>query len=114
MHSAAQQSTLWPMVISRGGGLAIIGFVMLVRRDSLRVVRDAWPIIVINGILDVGGNVFYILAGQIGRMDVSAVLSSLYPGVTVILAGFLLKERLSRTQWGGIAAALIAIMLFTL
>lgn len=114
MHSAAQQSTLWPMVISRSGGLAIIGFVMLMRRDPLRVVRDAWPVIVINGILDVGGNVFYILAGQIGRMDVSAVLSSLYPGVTVILAGFLLKERLSRTQWGGIAAALVAIVLFTL
>ncbi len=114
MHSAAQESTLWPMVVSRAGGLAIIGLVMLTRRESLRVVRAAWPVIALNGVLDVGGNTFYILAGQTGRMDVSAVLSSLYPGVTVILAGLVLKEQLSRTQWAGIALALVAIVLFTL
>ena len=114
MHSAAQESTLWPMVISRAGGIAIIGLVILMRREPLRVVRNAWPVIALNGVLDVGGNTFYILAGQLGRMDVSAVLSSLYPGVTVILAGLLLKERLSRTQWVGIVLAFIAIALFTL
>jgi drug/metabolite transporter (DMT)-like permease len=114
MHSASQHSALWPMVISRGGGLAIIGLVMLLRREPLRVAGNAWPVIGLNGALDVGGNLFYILAGQVGRMDVSAVLSSLYPGGTVILAGLILKERLSRTQWIGIAAALMAIVLFTL
>jgi len=113
MHSATQTSTLIPMAISRGGGLVIIGLVMLMRRESLRVVGRAWPPIVLNGVLDVGGNLFYILAGQLGRMDVSAVLSSLFPGVTVLLAGIFLKERLSRTQWVGIGAALIAIVLFT-
>lgn len=114
MHSAAQESTLWPMVVSRAGGLAVIGMVMLMRREPLHVVRAAWPVIAMNGALDVGGNTFYILAGQTGRMDVSAVLSSLYPGVTVILAGLVLKERLSRTQWVGITMALIAVVLFTL
>ena len=114
MHAAAQASTLWPMVVSRFGGLVVIGLVMLMRRERLRVARNAWLVIALNGVLDIGGNVFYILAGQIGRMDVSAVLSSLYPGVTVLLAGIVLKERLSRTQWVGIAAALAAIVLFTL
>lgn len=114
MHAAAQDSTWWPMVISRAGGITIIGFVILMRREPLRVAREAWGVIGLNGVLDVGGNTFYILAGQLGRMDVSAVLSSLYPGVTVILAGLLLKERLSRTQWLGIALALIAIVLFTI
>jgi drug/metabolite transporter (DMT)-like permease len=114
MHSAAQESTVWPMVVSRCAGLVVIGLFILLRRDSLRVPRSAWLIIALNSILDIGGNAFYILAGQTGRLDVSAVLSSLYPGVTVILAWFILKERLTLTQWIGIGAALVAIGLFTL
>ncbi|MFH1185957.1 MAG: DMT family transporter [Chloroflexota bacterium] len=114
MHSAARDSTFWPMVASRGAGLTVIALFMLLRRDSVRLPRSVWPIIALNGILDVGGNAFYILAGHTGRLDVSAVLSSLYPGATVILAWFILKERLSKTQWFGIGAALVAIVLFTL
>ena len=114
IHSASRTSTLWPMVASRGAGLLAIGLFILFRRESFRVSRSALPIIVLNGILDIGGNAFYIMAGQIGRMDISAVLSSLYPAATVILAWFILKERLSATQWFGIAAAMVAIVLFTL
>lgn len=114
MHAAARESTLWPMVASRGGGLVVIAFFMLLRRDSFRVARSAWSIIILNGLLDIGGNAFYILSGQLGRLDVSAVLGSLYPGATVVLAWFLLKERLSRTQWVGIVSAFVAIVLFAL
>jgi len=114
MHSAARASTLWPMVASRGAGLAVIALFMLLRRDSYHVPRSVWPFIALNGILDIGGNAFYILAGQMGRLDVSAVLSSLFPGATIILAQLILKERLSRMQWLGIGAALVAIVLFAL
>jgi drug/metabolite transporter (DMT)-like permease len=113
IHSASRDSTLWPMVFSRAAGLTTIGLFMLMRRDSFRVPPAARPIIVMNGLLDIGGNAFYILAGQNGRMDVSAVLSSLYPAATVMLAWFILKERLTPTQWVGIGAALVAVVLFT-
>ncbi len=46
-------------------------------------------------------------------MDVSAVLSSLYPGMTVFLAWLILKEKLQSTQWVGILLALFAIILMT-
>jgi drug/metabolite transporter (DMT)-like permease len=114
IHSASSDSTLWPMVASRSGGLTVILLFMLTRRDSFKVPGTAWPLIALNGILDLGGNAFYIVSGQLGRLDVSAVLSSLYPGATVVLAWFLLKERLSRTQWVGIVLAFVAIVLFAL
>jgi drug/metabolite transporter (DMT)-like permease len=113
MNAATRETVLWPMVFARASGLIAVALFIVFRRDTFSVVRAAWPVIILNGILDVGGNFFYVLAGQVGRLDVSAVLSSLYPGSTVILAWIILKERLTRTQWLGILCALIAIILFT-
>ncbi len=113
MNAATRETTLWPMVYSRGAGLLAMALFIIVRRDSFVTVRAAWPVMILNGILDVGGNFFYVLAGQAGRLDISAILSSLFPGSTVILAWIILKERLTRTQWIGIVCALIAIILFT-
>ena len=114
MNAATRQTTFWPMVYSRSAGTIAMALFIIARRDSFVTVRSAWPVMVLNGILDVGGNFFYVLAGQAGRLDISAVLSSLYPGSTVILAWIILKERLTRTQWLGILCALIAIILFTI
>jgi drug/metabolite transporter (DMT)-like permease len=88
--------------------------VVVFRREPLSVPRAAWNVVLFNATLDVAGNFFYILASRIGRLDIAAVLSSLYPGSTVLLAWLLLKERISSTQWIGIGAALVAIVFFTL
>jgi uncharacterized membrane protein len=116
MHEATSTgATVWPMVASRSGGTVLIVLYMLFTHTSWKVEdTSAWSVITLNGILDVGGNIFFILAGQAGRLDVAAVLSSLFPGATVVLAWIFLKERLSRNQWIGIAAALAAIVLMTI
>ncbi len=114
MHAAARESVIWPMIIARAAGWVVIASFMIARRDSWTVTRGAWPLVLLNGVLDVGGNFFYVLAGQTGRLDISAVLSSLYPGSTVLLAWLILRERIAPTQWLGILAALVAIVLFTL
>jgi drug/metabolite transporter (DMT)-like permease len=116
MHEATSTgATIWPMVASRSGGIILITIYMLTTRAIWKMEdSSAWPMIVLNGILDISGNVFFILAGQTGRLDVAAVLSSLFPGATVVLAWIFLKERLTRNQWIGIGAALIAIVLMTI
>jgi uncharacterized membrane protein len=102
------------MFASRIGGVFIMVVFMLTRQKNWQVSRDAWPFIMLNGFLDIAGNGFYILTSQAGRLDVAAVLSSLYPAATVLLAAVLLKERVARSQAIGILLALTAIVFLTI
>jgi drug/metabolite transporter (DMT)-like permease len=81
-------------------------------RDPNRL-RPALVPILLSGGLDSLANAMFIAATRHGRLDVSAVLSALYPASTVILARVLLKEKISRTQMIGIVGALIAVMLIS-
>ncbi|MFN8432735.1 MAG: EamA family transporter [Anaerolineales bacterium] len=115
MHQATRDGgAIWHMVFSRLGGMLLIISYLLVTRSSWKIDLYAIPVISLNGILDLGGNFFFILAGQAGRLDVASVLSSLFPGATVLLAWIFLKERLNRNQWIGVVCALIAIVLMTI
>lgn len=116
IHNAAgdPNSFLWPMIISRAAGTVLVFFMVFARRETFVVPHDTWGLMLLNATLDLTGNFFYILASKSGRLDIAAVLSSLYPGSTVILAWLLLKEHLSRIQLVGILLALAAIFLFTI
>ncbi len=113
IHGIAQEATLWPMIASRTGGTLVLAAVLLLRRESIKISRAGWPLVTLSGCLDLGGNLFYVLAAQTGRMDIAAVLSSLYPGMTALLAWFVLKEHISGGQKFGILTALAAIVLMT-
>ena len=116
MHNATQNTTaiLWLMIVSRVSGTLFVLAFVLARREPLGVPRAAWSLVLINATLDLSGNFFYILASKAGRLDIAAVLSSLYPGATVMLAWLLLKEHISRWQIVGIMLALGAIVLFAI
>jgi len=110
----SHNNLFWPMVASRLAGTVTMIIYTLSTRQPLLPKRGSWLLITLNGILDITGNGLYILAGQAGRMDMAAVLVSLYPGSTVLLAGLFLHERLNSSQLVGILAALAAIVLMTI
>jgi len=113
VERGSQDHLLWPMIATRAAGTLTMIVYTVIGRKPLLPQGKAWALISLNGLLDITGNGLYILAGQAGRMDVAAVLASLYPASTVMLAGLFLHERLSRLQLAGILTALAAIVLMT-
>ena len=55
-----------------------------------------------------------MLASQLGRLDVAAVISSMYPAGTILLAGIILREQPTRRQVAGIGLALAAVAMLSL
>jgi len=110
---AGHHGLFWPLVAARlVSSLLMWVLAEFASRDSQPLRTVLWPVI-FSGLLDSAGNALFIAATQHGRLDVAAVLSSLYPASTVLLARFLLKERIARVQAVGIASAVTAVALIS-
>ena len=107
-------AVFWPLAAARLSSLLFLLAVVLIRRQKVLPEKSVWPVVFLAGALDVAGNVFFVLATHAGRLDVAAILSSLYPAVTVLLATIILKERVTRLQAIGIFVALVAIPLISI
>ena len=104
----------WNLAFARSvAGVMLLGILLATRRPLLPP-RPVLPLNLANGVLDAGGNLFFALAAQSGRLDIAAVVASLYPGTTVLLARLILHERLNRLQAVGAVAALAAVVLVAL
>jgi drug/metabolite transporter (DMT)-like permease len=122
---AGRGGVLWPLACSRMASTTLAAAVTWIGvRKTSAVSRDnapalAWPgwavlgLIAIAGVFDASGNTFYTLATRLGRLDIAAVLSSLYPASTIVLAAIILKERATRIQAAGMVLAFLAVVLIS-
>lgn len=102
---------LWPLVVGRVVSMALVAALTLLTGQSLRPRVGTVRLIVGAGVLDMVANVLYLLATQRGLLSVVAVLVSLYPASTVVLARIVLRERLARPQIAGLGAAAAGVAL---
>jgi drug/metabolite transporter (DMT)-like permease len=110
---AGHAGIFWPLVAARGVSTCLmLIFISFSPRNS-RPLGNALPIALVSGLLDSVGNALFIAATRHGRLDVAAVLSSLYPATTVVLARYLLKEQIGGMQSVGIACALVSVALIS-
>jgi len=101
---------LWVIAGARASSLVMLSMIALVgNRSALRWPgRQIGPVALV-GIGDTGANLLFAYAATTGNLAVVGVLGSLYPVATVVLARWLLGERLSRGQSAGVALALTGV-----
>jgi drug/metabolite transporter (DMT)-like permease len=111
--AGSRGAPLWVIAGARTSSLAILTTIALV---SMRVRRSAlrWPgrrigPVALVGIGDTGANLLFAYAAIGGNLAVVGVLGSLYPVATVVLARWLLGERLSGAQNAGLVLALTGV-----
>jgi drug/metabolite transporter (DMT)-like permease len=113
IDQANEIAIYWPLTAARIASITCLAIYIAVRGIGQRPARDQMPLIILTGLLDALGNAFFSLSARFGRLDLAAVLSSLYPATTVLLARIFLRERLNHTQWLGVLTALLALILIT-
>jgi drug/metabolite transporter (DMT)-like permease len=121
LRMAGTAGVIWPMATARMGSLTLcsllVGGMSLKGsggEERIRLTRRviAWAL---SGVLmDTSGNLLFIAATRAGRLDVAAVLASLYPASTILLAAWALHERPTRRQGVGMAVAAAAVVMITI
>ncbi len=115
LKNAGQSGVLWPVAISRSAGTVVAFGIALATGTRL------WPrrgsgitrIALASGAIDAAANVCYVLATRAGLFGLAVVITSLYPGMTVLLARLLLGERMQWLQRAGLLLAAVGVVLVT-
>jgi drug/metabolite transporter (DMT)-like permease len=113
MHAAGKVDFWWASLVFRTTALVLVASIVAAQRPSVRVGRKWVGVAAVCGIGDTVGNVLFAASSQSGLVSLTAVLASLYPVVTVLLAASVLKERVAPLQRGGIVLTLAGVVLIS-
>ncbi|MBM3688085.1 MAG: DMT family transporter [Actinobacteria bacterium] len=109
MGVAPETSGIWVATLGRAVGsgiLVVVAVVLLARKGTASWRPFPWRLAVMTGMVDALANGLFQLAAQSGELVVVAVISCLYPAATLLLAHWVLRERMTRVQGLGVALAL--------
>jgi drug/metabolite transporter (DMT)-like permease len=104
---------LLPLVVARVASV-VVGLIILLSRGTPMPRLAGGSFALAAGLFDAGGNVLYLWSENFIRIDIAAVLSSMYPVITVLLARWLMKQAVSKPQWVGLFCCLGGVTLIAL
>jgi drug/metabolite transporter (DMT)-like permease len=113
MHTAGAADFWWSSLVFRITSFSLVAVTAFAARSPVRMSRRNVAYVAPVGLGDTFGNVLYAAASGYGLISVTAVLASLYPVVTVVLARVFLRERVDRLQDAGIVAVLAGVVLIS-
>jgi drug/metabolite transporter (DMT)-like permease len=111
LDAAAEADPYWALLAARCVSLCLLLAVLVVLRPHATTSKADAAALVGIGALDTGATGLFAVASTIGYLSVVAVIASLFPVMTVILARVVLGERIARHQEVGIAGALAGVAL---
>jgi drug/metabolite transporter (DMT)-like permease len=111
LKRAGAEPSLWPLAATRLGSGAVLLAVALLTGALRRPDLPALRLLLLTAALDTAANSLYFLAARTSLLTLAAVLTSLYPASTVVLARLVLRERMTRTQLAGMGLALAGVAL---
>ncbi len=114
MSYTSETAGLWPLVAARSASIPIAFVVAIGLRSAALPGRSVLPLLVFVGFADMGANLAILLAVQRGPLGLVAVMSSLYPAVTVVAALIFLRERPNLIQRVGIGMAAAGALILAL
>ncbi len=114
---AASDNGMWPLVFARlMSSILVIGYFVYKKSENFRSGYDSnlFALVILSGALDATANAVFVLATFDGYLSIAAVIASLYPAATVILATAFLKEKLTGIQFLGIGLAFFSAGILSL
>ena len=111
LAESSSGSGMWPVFIARCASVPVLAVAAVVLGHSPRMVRADIAPVAGAGLCDVGANALVVLAVRRGLLSLVAPVASLYPATTVVLARFVLHERIGRQRAGGLALGLVGLAL---
>jgi uncharacterized membrane protein len=109
LAQAGRHAGLWPVAAEQTGALLVTLAVAVKAREPLRIPIRAAGLPVLAAACGMAATLAYFYATHFSMLAIAAVLVSLYPGVTVLLARVLLHERFSLAQRAGLGLCALAV-----
>ena len=114
IENTSNDTEPWGAVASRFFPLLIIVFILFLINEKPKPSKEALPFIVGSGLSNACASTCFLLAVNRGLLSITSLLSALYPAITVVLAHFLINEKMTRTQVFGVIAAIFSMASITI